>query len=296
MTDARDLTLALGGRWHGRSGNAPCPCCQPERRRAQAALSIGEGDGGRLLLRCHKAGCSYADILAAAGIAPGGYRGSDPAEVARREAERRAEAGRKAEQARRLWREAVPAEGTPVARYLREARGIALDRLPAVLRFHPETWHGPTARRWPAMLAAVQGAGLPAAHRTYLRPDGSGKAEVDPAKAMLGAVAGGAVRLTDGPGALLVGEGIESTLSAWALRGDPAARAWAALSTSGMRALRLPPEPGRLCLAPDGDAPGLAAAHALAERAHALGWQVTIAAPPAGADWADVLSERVVPR
>ena len=27
MTDARELTLALGGRFHGRYGTAPCPVC-----------------------------------------------------------------------------------------------------------------------------------------------------------------------------------------------------------------------------------------------------------------------------
>jgi hypothetical protein len=125
--DARTLTGALGGRWHGRYGAAPCPVCQPERRRDQAALSIGDGDGGRLLLRCHKAGCAFADILTAAGIGRGEYRGPDPAEVARREAERRAEAMKRAEQARRLWREALPIEGTPAEAYLR-GRGIRLDR------------------------------------------------------------------------------------------------------------------------------------------------------------------------
>jgi hypothetical protein len=100
------------------------------------------------------------------------------------------------------------------------------------------------------------------------------------------------VKLCDGPGPLLVAEGIETALAAWSLRGDATARAWAALSTSGLRALRLPPQPGRLCIAADGDAPGMAAAHALAERAHTLGWQVTIAQPPAGADWADILKGR----
>jgi hypothetical protein len=101
------------------------------------------------------------------------------------------------------------------------------------------------------------------------------------------------VRLADGPGALVVAEGIETALAAWCLCGDPTARAWAALSTSGLRALRLPPQPGRLCIAADGDAAGMAAAHALAERAHGLGWQVTIAAP-VGRGWADVLQGKAV--
>ena len=139
------------------------------------------------------------------------------------------------------------------------------------------------------MVAAVQGAGLPAVHRTYLRADGSGKADIDPAKAMLGATAGGAVRLADGPSRLVVGEGIESTLSlACGLLDDPAGL-WAALSTSGLRGLRLPTQPGRLTIASDGDKPGHAAAFALAERAHALGWEVALLPAPDGFDWNDVL-------
>jgi hypothetical protein len=293
MTDARALTLALRGRWHGRYGTAPCPCCQPERRKGQDALTLADGRDGKLLLHCKKSACTFTAILAAAGLRPGDHRGPDAATLAKRAAEERAEAIRKAEQARRLWAESRPIEDTPAETYLREARGVRLERLPPTLRFHPECWHAPSARRWPAMVALVQGADLPAVHRTYVRPDGMGKAPVEPAKAMLGAVAGGAVRLIDGPGPLLVAEGIETALSAWCLRGDPTARAWAALSTSGMRALRLPPQPGRLTIAADGDAPGMAAAQALAERAHGLGWQVTIARAPDGRDWNDILREGV---
>lgn len=115
-----------------------------------------------------------------------------------------------------------------------------------------------------------------------------------PDKAMLGAVAGGAVRLTQGPGALLIGEGIESTLSALILHGDPTAKAWAALSTSGMRGLRLPPSPGRLTIATDGDDAGRAAVQDLAERAHATGWAVSLLPAPEGKDWCDVLAGKSV--
>ena len=34
MTDAGDLTLALGGTWERRCGAAPCPVCKPERLKA----------------------------------------------------------------------------------------------------------------------------------------------------------------------------------------------------------------------------------------------------------------------
>ena len=292
MTDARTLTIALGGRWHGRYGAAPCPVCQPERRKGQNALTLADGRNGRLVLDCKKTGCAFLDILAAAGLRSGGYAPPDAATRAQREHEQKAEAQKRAAQAKRLWDEAKPIAGTAAEAYLR-GRGITC-ALPPTLRFHGACWHGATAKRYPALVAAVQGSGLPAVHRTYLRPDGSGKADIEPAKAMLGAIAGGAVRLSEGPGPLVVGEGIESTLSLLCGLLDGPATVWAALSTSGLRGLRLPPQPGRLTIATDGDAPGRAAGHALADRAHALGWQVSILDPGDGADFNDILNRKAV--
>jgi hypothetical protein len=144
------------------------------------------------------------------------------------------------------------------------------------------------------MVATVQGAGLPAVHRTYLRSDGTGKAAIDPDKMMLGATAGGAVRLTDGPARLVVAEGIESGLSLLCGLLDGPATVWAALSTSGLRGLRLPTQPGRLTIATDGDKPGREAGHALADRAHGMGWQVSILDPGTGADFNDILTGKAV--
>lgn len=56
-----------------------------------------------------------------------------------------------------------------------------------------------------------------------------------------------------------------------------------------MTGLRLPAQPGRLTIAPDGDAPGREAAHKLAERAHALGWAVSLLPAPEARDWNDSL-------
>ena len=63
------------------------------------------------------------------------------------------------------------------------------------------------------MLSVVEGAAGFALHRTYLMQDGSGKAQVEPPKAMLGNVSGGAVRLAKASGPLVVAEGIETALS-----------------------------------------------------------------------------------
>lgn len=292
MTGAKELTTALGGKWFQSYGAAPCPVCQASRRADQNALTVADGRNGRLVLHCKKTDCAFFDILAAAGLRSGDYRAPDAATLAQREREAKAEAEKRAAQAKRLWAESLPLAGTAAETYLR-GRGITCDLSPT-LRFHGACWHGVTAKRHPALVAAVQGSGLPAVHRTYLRLDGAGKACVEPAKAMLGAVAGGAVRLTEGPGPLVVGEGIESTLSLLSgLLGGPAT-AWAALSTSGLRRLRLPQQPGRLTIATDGDAPGRAAGHALADRAHALGWQVSILDPGDGADFNDILNRKAV--
>lgn len=187
MTDARSLTLALQGQWHGRYGAAPCPICQPERQKGQNALTLSDAPGGRLLAHCKKAGCSFVNLARALGLAPGDFTRLDPDELARAAAQAQAEAARRANQASNLWKRAVPIKGTPGETYLR-SRG--LEMAPRTLRFHPLAWHRPTDQRLPAMVALVEGSDLPAVHRTWLKPDGSAKAEVEPAKAMLGSVQG----------------------------------------------------------------------------------------------------------
>jgi len=293
MTEAEQITLDLRGKWYGRFGSAPCPVCQPEGRRDQDALTLSDAPDGRLLAHCKKAGCSFRDLAAALGLTSGSFAKSDPMQAAQRDAERRADAAKRAAQAKRLWDEAQIIAGTAAEAYLR-GRGITC-ALPLTLRFHGACWHGPTAQRYPALVVAVQGAGLPAVHRTYLRADGSGKAGLDGGdKLMLGATAGGAVRLTDGPGRLVVAEGVETGLSlACGLLGEPAT-IWAVLSTSGIRGLRLPPHAGRLTIVCDGDGPGRQAAHALAERAHARGWTVSFLDPGDGHDFNDILTGKAV--
>lgn len=290
MIDAKALTIQLRGKWYRSYGSAPCPVCQPDGRKEQNALTLTDGDGGRLLAHCKKSGCGFRVILAAAGIGSGDYAPPDPLESHRRQAQAWAEAEKRARQAHRLWQDAHPVSGTLAETYLR-GRGITCP-LPDTLRFHPECWHGATARRLPAMVALVEGGEGVAVHRTYLAPDGSGKAGVEPTKLMLGRVAGGAVRLARARmrrKTFVVAEGIETALSlSCGLLSGPA-DIWAALSTSGMRGLHLPTEPGRLTVAPDGDDAGRAAANALAERAQATGWAVSLLPAPEGRDWNDVV-------
>jgi hypothetical protein len=156
------------------------------------------------------------------------------------------------------------------------------------LRFHPGLKH-PSGGIWPGMVALVthgeSGVAI-AIHRTYLARDGTGKAPVDPVKMMFGPCGGGVVRLAQPDTLLMVGEGIETCLSAMQATGHPA---WAALSTSGLRSLDLPRGVRDVIVLADGDEPGEAAARVCALRWKREGRRVRIARPPIGMDFNDLL-------
>jgi putative DNA primase/helicase len=105
---------------------------------------------------------------------------------------------------------------------------------------------------------------------------------------MLGPCRGGAVRLAEPGDRLMVGEGIETCLAAMVASGHPV---WAALSTSGLRALNLSNVLDVIVLA-DGDAAGEAAARDCAWRWKREGRRVRIARPPQGMDFNDMLMDR----
>ena len=270
--------------WRGQSGLAPCPVCQSERRTDQRALSI-RAEGGALLAFCHKSGCDFRAIVTAAGLPRDTLR-ADPEAAAVADAQRARYAADQRDKARRIWGQCKPLEGTKGAAYLR-GRGITC-ALPPSLGWAADTYHGPSARWLSAMVADVSTGGV---HRTFF--DKGGARLGDDVKMMLGPCAGGAVTLSEGPiGAawpLVVCEGIETGLSLLSGLLDRPATVWATLSTSGMRALALPKPAGELVIAADGDNPGIEAANALGERAHALGWRVLIWPAPDGQDWNDVL-------
>jgi hypothetical protein len=125
-----------------------------------------------------------------------------------------------------------------------------------------------------------------AIHRTFLSPDGAGKAPIEPARMMLGPCRGGAVRLAAPGNPLLIGEGIETCLAAMQATGHSA---WAALSTSGLRALDLPRTVREVIVLADGDDAGEAAADDCARRWTREGRRVRIALPPPGRDFNDLL-------
>jgi len=284
------LSKDLGGHWFGVYGTAPCPVCQPDRRRDQNALTISATEDGKLLIHCKKSSCGFSEILAALGHSNTDSQAYDTHRSLEAGAQRRTETLRKAAYALQIWNAALPISGSLAETYLR-TRGITCG-LPQTLRFHPSLWHGPSASNHPAMIAHVQGGDAFAIHRTWLASDGTAKAEIDRPKAMMGPTRGGSVHLTnDGSDSIIVSEGIETGLSIASFDCYFGNYCVAALSTSGLRSLRLPQIPGKLVIASDGDAPGRSAAIDLAQRAHALGWTVNFLDPPEGQDFNDVLME-----
>ena len=305
MTSAETIAKALGGRKTGNGWIARCPLHDDQT----PSLSISAGRDGKVLVHCH-AGCNQRDVYIAVlrnrGLC-GKHKRKDP--VADEE-DADADARKRRAFALAIWRACGPAEATLVQTYL-AARGIDLP-LPNALRFHAGLKH-PSGDIWPAMVALVtNGADATplAIHRTFLARDGSSKAPVDPQKMMLGPCRGGVVRLGDlrGAGAadaadadpsgrplatrsiiggvLMVGEGIETCLAAMQATGHPT---WAALSTTGLRALDLPEDVRDVIVLADGDAAGEAAARDCAWRWKRQGRRVRIARPPQGTDFNDML-------
>lgn len=118
----------------------------------------------------------------------------------------------------RLFAMSQPVIGTVVEAYLR-GRGITTLHGTRSLRFHPRCYHrpddhGPT-ETWPAMIAAVTDLDgrLTGARRTWLAPDGKGKAPIDTPRRAMGNLLGNAVRFGVAGSVMAAGEGIETTLS-----------------------------------------------------------------------------------
>jgi putative DNA primase/helicase len=303
--DAEDLALALGAQW--RCGRWWCLC--PMHQERTASFSISAGDDGRALVHCF-GGCGNEDLVAelrARGLWHAGEADPDPeararAERARRERERRQarKAARDRAQVRRLYfGEAGPIKGTLGGLYLEE-RGveIALDRV----RFHRrlERWEQRDGKAYlaghhPALVQLVTDVqDRPVAiQRTYLRDDGTGKADVPEPRKYLGSPMGGAVRLAPVAEELVIGEGVETVASAMQLSGLPG---WAALSAAGLAALELPETVRSVLVCADRDANrvGERAGLAAAQRWQGEGRAVRVLLP--AEDFADFNDQLVAQR
>lgn len=246
------------------------------------------------------------------------------------EAAEKADAVQKRRRAMEMFLASKPIAGSLAETYL-AARGVPLSQVPNLesdLRFASrlEWWRGAEWREdhgrrvkvrpgpeFPAMVAAVRNlqGDILAVHCTFLRFDGSGKADVENAKLMYGSVAGCVVRLTRGPAnlsldeaalsgrsdILVIAEGIETGLSV--AIAAPEARVWAATSLSNIGNAPVWHAAVRAVLiaadnvAPDASAAARAQAEEQLERARdklaVHGVPVDIMRPHAGGDFNDLI-------
>lgn len=186
------------------------------------------------------------------------------------------------EASRRLFAMSQPILGTLVETYLRK-RGIATLHGAGSLRFHPHCYYrpdddGPT-ETWPAMIAAVTNLSgrQTGAHRTWLRPDGTGKAPIDTPRRAMGDLLGHAVHFGVPGSVMAAGEGIETTLSLRCVL--PGMAMAAALSAAHLGAILFPPTLNRLYVIRDNDPAGDAARDTLLDRAHEAGIEAIVLSP-----------------
>lgn len=182
------------------------------------------------------------------------------------------------EAARRLWAIAKPIHGTIAQAYLRN-RGINDLRNCSALRFHPRCWYrgdpddpaDNVRHAWPALIASVRDRSgeLTGVHRTWLAPDGSGKAPVSTPRRAMGHLLGHGVRFGIVGDVMAAGEGFETMLSLRQVAPD--LPMIAGLSANHLAALTLPAGLRRLYLVRDDDDAGRIAVETLSTRAREVG-------------------------
>lgn len=178
--------------------------------------------------------------------------------------------------AQRLFAASRPIAGTLAERYLIN-RGILDVRMERWLRFHPRCCYRPseedapgTPNVFPALIAAVTAddGTITGCHRTWLTPEGSGKAPIATPRRAMGDLLGMGVRFGNASTIMFAGEGIETMLS---LRQVVTAPAISGLSAAHLAAVRFPAGLQRLYVARDDDPAGTGALMTLTERATEAG-------------------------
>jgi hypothetical protein len=182
------------------------------------------------------------------------------------------------------WTAAQPIFGTDAETYLR-GRGISRLPGPDILRFHPAVEHPKLKRKFPALIAIVTGAAEPSHNFTFLQLGGTSKAKIDKAeqRRTFGASKMGVVMFAEPSEGqpLIIGEGIETTLTALEATGLPGC---SCLGTSGLRNVEWSAEVREVILLAENDDNG-ANQRALAKVCPVMvdqGLKVRVASPPDG--------------
>ena len=219
---AEDIARALRGRRCSKGWICRCPAHDDRH----PSLSVAETRDRKTLVKCW-GGCRQDDVIDA--LRRRGLWDGAPSQTPQWRP-KPSNFGAECDKSRdpmKTWRNAAPFVRDSCAdRYLK-TRGIDLaDDEARSLRFAPSLWHWPTQSRWPAMLACValaSGAEI-TTHQTFVRHDGSAKAPLGKQSRLFaagGRTIGGGVWFgaADPDHEFIVGEGIESTLSAMRIFG-----------------------------------------------------------------------------
>jgi hypothetical protein len=218
MSSAAHIAEVLAGhKVQARGGNYLVKC--PAHEDDSPSLSLRDGNRG-LVVHCF-AGCRPADVYFAIRHRVGellepGRTAPEPAKGSS-EYERRQH-----DKARWLWSQRRPIAGSSAEKYLREVRGISCPLPPTLGFLRPSK-----PEHHPAMIAAFALVDEPepgqlgkprdvdAIHLTLLKADGSGKADVEPNKIMVGSPGKRPIVLAPPNDllALAVTEGIEDALT-----------------------------------------------------------------------------------
>lgn len=299
-------TLAARGKWKGillqlgveeksLSGkHAPCPMCggddrfrfdNKEQRGTWICSNCGAGDG--MKLATEYTGKGFVDIANQIDAMIVNVKPDGPARAVMTE-----------EQSKQALRQVAaatkPVQPGDLAHKYLASRHIEELIYPKALRFADSLKDGEGGIR-PCMVAIVQAQdGTNATlHRTFLKPDGSGKADMKSPRKLMPADLpdGSCVRTCEYTGgALGIAEGIETAMAASAMFDLPV---WAAIN-AGNLAKWMPPEGcDEVAIFGDHDSSytGQAASYTLARRLKAKGLHVTVHIPNGvDTDWCDVLA------
>lgn len=198
--------------------------------------------------------------------------------------------------AQKKWKSSLQGQGTLINRYF-ESRGIHLP-VPPSIRFRAFEKHTESKQEWPCMIAAVQqpDGTITGVHRTFLTPDGSGKADVKSVKKMMGVCYRGCVRLAHPAKVMGIAEGIESGLSV--MQTFPDLPVWICLTMDNMTFFTVPDGVEEVVILADADTKdrhkGKRRMEETAQNIIAQGAKARIAWPPDGKDFNDMLKEQAL--
>lgn len=296
-----DIRDYVTGKWRGilatcgipdvalRGKHGPCPMCggkdrfrfdNKEGRGTFFCNQCGAGDGWDLLQKFR--GWTFAQAADEVRAIAGHVR-KEPVPQEQTEEQRR-------KRLRDLWLESSPVkQGDLVDRYM-HSRGLGEIVYPDGLRTCERCWYSGDTH-YPAMLGVVFDVdGNPVTlHRTYLAPDGSGKAPVEDARRIMpGRIPdGAAIRLGEAGHRLGIAEGIETAFAAMQIYDLPV---WAAINSTMMQKWEPPSSVEEVTIFADNDPKfgGQKAAYTLAHRLAVKGLDVSVKVPDlVGTDFND---------